>query len=165
VAWISYLRWVVLSNVVLCCRAWVPALLEDFPAPAATYRPAPAVGRVARPGTGPMSDRTRLPLATRRRHLPDHLSCSGSEADPGNPKVTQAHREREQAQGTLGTAAHSTRALETGQNRVPCARTQCCVRRPEAGDTGVNEADIGSLPGARTLPAPGARWGDTTLAR
>jgi hypothetical protein len=41
------------------------------------------------------------------------------EVVPGDPKVTQAHREREQAQGTLGTAAHSTRAPEAGQNRVP----------------------------------------------
>jgi hypothetical protein len=34
---------------------------------------------------------------------------------PGDQKtlllVTQAHREREQAQGTLGTADHDTRAL------------------------------------------------------
>jgi hypothetical protein len=35
------------------------------------------------------------------------------------PYDAQAHREREQAQGTLGTAAHSTRAPETGQSRVP----------------------------------------------
>src|SRR3954468_22744247 len=143
----------------MCCsagRAGVPVLLEDFPPPAATYRPAPAVGRVALPGTGPMSDRTRLPLATRRRHPP----AGAGGRSPVTEKATQAHREREQAQGTLGTAAHSTRALETGQNRVPCARTQCCVRRPEPGDTGINESDVGSLPGARTLPAPGARWGD-----
>ena len=51
-AWISYLRWVVLSNVLLCWSYRVPVLLEDFPHPAVTYRPAPAVGRVAQPGTG-----------------------------------------------------------------------------------------------------------------
>ena len=94
----------------------MPDPLEEIhPDPAAGRCPAPAVGRVARPGTGPMTDRTRLPLATRRRRLP----ARSQEADPGNPKVTQAHREREQAQGTLGTAAHSTRAPETGQSRVP----------------------------------------------
>src|SRR3954447_236129 len=116
-----------LECVALLVVPGVPVLLEDFPPPAATYRPAPAVGRVALPGTGPMSDRTRLPLATPRRHPP----AGAGGRSPVTEKATQAHREREQAQGTLGTAAHSTRALKTGQNRVPCARTQCCVRRPE----------------------------------
>src|SRR3954466_9693606 len=52
--------------LVWCCagRTWVPALLEGCPAPVALHRPAPVVGRVALPGTGPMSDRCRLPLAT-----------------------------------------------------------------------------------------------------
>src|SRR5918994_3970541 len=40
------------------------------------------------------------------------------------PLVTQAHREREQAQGTLGTADHDTRASETGQSRVPHTRSR-----------------------------------------
>src|SRR3954467_9143415 len=43
------------------------------------------------------------------------------------PLATQAHRERELAQGTLGTADHHTRAPETGQSRVPHTR-------PAAGD-------------------------------
>lgn len=34
-------------------------------------------------------------------------------------EVTQAHRERELAQGILGTADHDTRARRTGQSRVP----------------------------------------------
>src|SRR3954462_14097481 len=75
-----------------CRSCWRP-----FPAPAATYRPAPAVGRVARPGTGPMSDRTRLPLATRRRHPPvwnrgadlgdrkGHPGAPRTGAGPGHP--------------------------------------------------------------------------------
>src|SRR5215210_4536029 len=64
-----------------CRSCW-----RTFPAPAATYRPAPAVGRVARPGTGPMSDRTRLPLATRRRHLPDHLVVQWLGGGPRQPE-------------------------------------------------------------------------------
>ena len=99
------------------------------------------------------SDRTRSPLATRRRHPP----AWSREAVPGDRKATQAHREREQAQGTLGTADHSTRALETGQSRVPmCSAT---VPRPPtgAGDTGINDAAAGSLPGPRTAPGrPGS---------
>src|SRR4029434_3809762 len=86
------------------------------------------------------------------------------EADPGDPKVTQAHREREQAQGTLGTADHSTRAPETGQNRVPCGRTQCSNRPPELTTTGNNEAPAGSLPGLRSA-TPGAPTATRTLPR
>src|SRR5215211_2441543 len=42
-----------------------------FPILAASHPPAPAVGRVAHPGTGRCSsDRIRSPLATRRRHPP-----------------------------------------------------------------------------------------------
>ena len=128
----------------MCCsagRARVPVLLEDFPTPAATYRPAPAVGRVALPGTGPLSDRIRLPLATRRRHLPGHIVLRGQEADPGNQKVTQAHREREQAQGTLGTADHDTWGWETRANRVRHTWDRARITRTQpagAGGTGVN---------------------------
>ncbi|RBY91602.1 hypothetical protein DQ244_09830 [Blastococcus sp. TBT05-19] len=62
-----------------------------------------------------MKDRTRLPLATRRRHPPATALDAARRMVPGDqeawPLVTQAHREREQAQGTLGTADHDTRAV------------------------------------------------------
>ena len=63
------------------------------------------------------SDRNPSPLATRRRHLPGHIVL-GQEVIPGDQKATQAHREREQAQGTLGTADHDTWGSETRANRV-----------------------------------------------
>ena len=66
-----------------------------------------------------MSDRTRLPLATRRRRLPTEARRRTLTTGRHQPLVIQAHREREQAQGTLGTADHDTRAPETGQSRVP----------------------------------------------
>src|SRR5215203_2541006 len=77
----------------------------------------PALGRALEcvallvvPGAGPAGG------------LPDpgrDLPARSQEAVRGDPKVTQAHREREQSQGTRGTAAHSTRAPGAGQNRVP----------------------------------------------
>src|SRR3712207_6009005 len=56
------------------------------------------------------------------------------------PLVTQAHRERELAQGTLGTADHDTRALWAGQSRVP----HTYVDRSTGG--------VGRRPWSRTLP-------------
>ena len=93
-ALISYLRWVVLWNVVLCSwcrfRFWSrPTIrptrsgVSPFPGPAESF------------GPGSLAPRDSAPLGF------------------------QAHREREQAQGTLGTADHDTRAPEAGQSRVP----------------------------------------------
>src|SRR3954468_3539114 len=106
-------------GVVLCSScSVVPVLLGSPPAQVVSHRPTPAVGRVALPLGRPLpTDRTRSPLATRRRHLRPSAGrwspVSGSDPD------TQAHREREQAQGILGTADHDTRAEVAGANRVP----------------------------------------------
>src|SRR4051812_40958691 len=80
-------------------------------------------GRVCRPPTGrPMKVE---PDSVAPRDSAPPLLGRGREVVPGNRKVTQAHREREQAQSTLGTADHSTRAPEAGQNRVPMASDTC----------------------------------------
>src|SRR3954469_18778263 len=72
--------------------------------------PSPGTGRCRRTGLGRPS---RLGAALPGLH----------QGDPGDrearPSDTQAHREREQAQGTLGTADHDTRAEVTRANRVP----------------------------------------------
>src|SRR5215213_8699523 len=83
--------------VLLWLSCWVPVLPRAFPGPATTHRPVPAVGRVTLPGTGPrcrtgFGRPSRLGAATLRH---------GREAVPG--ERPRAHREREQAQGTLGT--------------------------------------------------------------
>src|SRR3954467_6907631 len=83
-----------------------------------------------RPVDRPMSSvRTRLPLATRRRHPP----VGTGRQDPGDRKATQAHREREQAQGTLGTADHDTRGFGTGQSRGPHIRGQLSATARRGG--------------------------------
>nr|AHE14880.1 hypothetical protein asmbl_4 [uncultured bacterium] len=47
------------------------------------------------------------------------------------PSDTQVHREREQAQVTLGTADHDTRACRPGANRVRMpVRAPCRPCRP-----------------------------------
>src|SRR5690242_3110872 len=69
-------------------------------------------GRACRPSrdrptrrTGSVAPRDSAPPPT-GRHLRDTAG-------------RQAHREREQAQGTLGTADHDTRPVRAGQSRVP----------------------------------------------
>src|SRR3954454_7657952 len=109
-------RRLVLRVVVLAVGAVVlgagPARTAPFWPPG--RRPAPAVGRVALHGTSRWtSDRNRSPLATRRRHLPAGARRWTPATSRLQPLATQAHREREQAQGTLGTADHDTRAPET----------------------------------------------------
>jgi len=77
VALISYLRWVVLWNVVLCSSVPLQVLVT-------THRPAHAVGRVALPWTGRMtSDRNPSPLATRRPLEIQGAPRTG--AGPGHP--------------------------------------------------------------------------------
>src|SRR3712207_3217592 len=72
------------------------------PVPCRGPPPVPAVGRVA-----PSRDRSALPTG------------SVAPRDSAPPTCRRAHREREQAQDTLGTADHDTRAVEAGANRVP----------------------------------------------
>jgi len=105
VAWISYLRWVVLSNVLLCIVVPVQIL-------AAPHRPVHAVGRVALPRTG-RKVRTGIPRPSRL----------------GDLWRSRAHREREQAQGTLGTADHDTWGSESRANRVRHTSTVICGDR------------------------------------
>src|SRR4051794_33682825 len=96
-----------------------------------------------RPVDRPMSSvRTRLPLATRRRHPP----VGTGRQDPGDREATQAHREREQAQGTLGTADHDTRGFGTGQSRVPHIRGQLSATARRGGRYPHNAAPGGCLP-------------------
>ena len=105
-----------------------------------------------------MSDRTRLPLATRRRHLPTEARRRTPTTGRHQPLVTQAHREREQAQGTLGTADHDTRAPETGQSRVPHMRGHRPAIAHRGGRHPGQRRPSGSLPGLRTASrgAPGS---------
>src|SRR4051794_5869560 len=101
------------------------------------------------PGPAGGWNRTRSPLATRRRHLRPQPGSS-PDARPIRPHigptVTQAHREREQAQGTLGTADHDTRAPEAGQSRVPLS-TRAVGHTARSGASGRhNTATVGLLP-------------------
>jgi len=89
------------------------------------------------------------------------LLSLGRAAVPGDPKVTQAHREREQAQGTLGTAAHSTRALVAGQSRVPERSTTGRASLTGANDTRDNDGPGRSIPGS--VAVRDAPWGAVTL--
>ena len=123
-------------------------------------------GRACRPSRDrpTMSDRTRSPLATRRRHPP--AMCMAGRRTPATAKVTQAHREREQAQGTLGTADHipaPRRPVKAGSLH---ARPQASDRPPERATPGSTSAavrfssrphatDPGSAPGSA---ADGTRW-------
>jgi len=98
VAWISYLRWVVLWTVLCCAR--VPVLLGPYPSPVVVHHRSPWSGVSPFPGPAGASNRIGRPPRL------------------GATTCRQAHREREQAQGTLGTADHDTRVPETGQSRV-----------------------------------------------
>src|SRR3712207_8009278 len=69
--------------------------------PISTLHPVHAVGRVTLPRTG-RKLRTGIPRPSRL----------------GDLWRSRAHREREQAQGTLGTADHDTWGSETRANRV-----------------------------------------------
>src|SRR3954452_19733741 len=143
-------------GVVLCSScSVVPVLLGSPPAQVVGHRPTPAGGRVALPLGRPLStDRTRSPLATRRRPPSGHRPGGG----PRCPEPdTQAHREREQAQGTLGTADHDTRAELAGANRVPKS-TQGPWSHPRCGLVGGNEPLPRSLPGGRRWPGPGEQY-------
>src|SRR3954452_24855433 len=74
------------------------------------------------------------------------------------PLATQAHREREQAQGTLGTADHHTRVPETGQSWVPHTRADGRRSPTGADDTWRNDVPAASLPDRQRPPwAPGSR--------
>src|SRR6476620_4340831 len=111
----------VLNDVVLCWSySWCRSCSEPGRLrPWATVRPPRSGGS---PFPGPADEgRTGLRRPSRLGAAHPLASCTAltGRQDPGNRKVTQAHREREQAQGTLGTADHDTRAPEAGQSRVP----------------------------------------------
>src|SRR3954447_22005152 len=105
----------------VCFRAVVPG----GAGPARASRPrSPATARPTRSGVSPSPGTGRC----RRTGLgrPSRLGATLPGLDRGDPGaqeawplVTQAHREREQAQGTLGTADHDTRGEVAGANRVP----------------------------------------------
>src|SRR5919202_818080 len=83
----------------LLCR--VPVLPGPYPNPAVDPHRSPRSG--VSPSPGPAGESNRI----------------GRPPRLGATTYRQAHREREQAQGTLGTADHDTRVPETGQSRVP----------------------------------------------
>src|SRR5215212_6010804 len=145
-----------------CCLLWcgLPVLL-GFPFwPPGTVRPprsgvspfpGPADGR--RTGIGRPS---RLGAAIFRL-----MARSWSPATRRHqPLATQAHREREQAQGTLGTADHDTRARETGQSRVPHTAAGGRLSPTGADDTPGNHGAPAILPGRSALP-----WGLPAVGR
>src|SRR3954463_10561903 len=82
----------------LLCR--VPVLPGPYPNPAVDHHRSPRSGVSPFPGPAGASNRIGRPPRL------------------GATTYRQAHREREQAQGTLGTADHDTRVSETGQSRV-----------------------------------------------
>src|SRR3712207_3776004 len=88
--------WTVLCSVV----PGVLVLLGSYPHPAVVHHRSPRSG--VSPFPGPAGDSNRI----------------GRPPRVGATTCRQAHREREQAQGTLGTADHDTRVSETGQSRV-----------------------------------------------
>src|SRR3954454_9633623 len=111
----------------------------------------PPTGQPMKVGPDSVAPRDSAPL----------LLSLGRAAVPGDPKVTQAHREREQAQGTLGTAAHSTRALVAGQSRVPERSTTGRASLTGANDTRDNDGPGRSIPGS--VAVRDAPWGAVTL--
>src|SRR3712207_9528450 len=83
----------------LLCR--VPVLLGPYPPPAVVHHRSPRSG--VSPSPGPAGGSNRI----------------GRPPRVGATPCRQAHREREPAQGTLGTADPDTRVPETGQSRGP----------------------------------------------
>src|SRR4051812_9908342 len=101
-------------EVVLCwsCSV-VPILLGVSPVPG-RHAPSGPRGRACCPSPGPATVDGPDSVAPRDSAPPPAAttSCTWPTGDPrrpgGEPPDTQAHREREQAQGTLGTADHDT---------------------------------------------------------
>ena len=116
----------------LACRGAVPAWTDHGRQPPSGPR-----GGVCRPSARPPAewDADRSALAT--RHRP---------ARPGRPEEAgegmRAHREREQAQGTLGTADHDTRG-SVGRSKPG----SCALQHP-----GLLRVPWGQRPCRRTLP-------------
>ena len=113
-AWISYLRWVVL---------WMWCVLDVPGVPAFRFWPRPTV-RPPRSGVSPLARTGQLiepdssPLALRRATPVVLWGVALSAGRFREPRADQVHRVREQAQDTLGTADHSTRPSRPGQSRV-----------------------------------------------
>src|SRR3954447_2702453 len=116
----------------------VPVLLGGPPGPG-RHPPSGPRGRACCPSPEPAAVRrtghgrpSRLGAAT----PPATTSYMAGRRTPvarRRPPDTQAHREREQAQGTLGTADHDTRASKTGANRVPLSTGAFVPRGPSGG--------------------------------
>src|SRR3954471_12960615 len=132
----------------VCFRAVVPG----GAGPARASRPgSPATVRPTRSGVSPSPGTGRC----RRTGLgrPSRLGATLpglDRGDPGDqeawPLVTQAHREREQAQGTLGTADDDTRGEVAGANRVPMSIGTHVRTRWSGLSPGPNTGRPGTLP-------------------
>src|SRR4051812_3414843 len=97
----------------------VPVLLGVSPGPG-RQPPSGPRGRACHPSPGPAAVDGPDSVAPRDSAPSSPASTGGTPATRRmEPPATQAHREREQAQGTLGTADHDTRAEEARANRVP----------------------------------------------
>src|SRR3954452_24821031 len=106
--------------VVLLCSSC--SVCHSCPEPARSRSPATA--RSPRSGVSPSPGPAAVDgpdsVAPRDSAPPPPASAGGRTpvVRRSEPPATQAHREREQAQGTLGTADHDTRAQEARANRV-----------------------------------------------
>src|SRR3712207_6586385 len=119
----------------LLCR--VPVLPGPHPPPAVVHHRSPRSG--VSPFPGPAGESNRI----------------GRPPRLGATTYRQAHREREQAQGTLGTADHDNRVLETGQSRVHHSSAGEVEPSPP-GYAGVTPPGRPGVPGAARTGA--ARW-------
>src|SRR3954471_19991882 len=146
------------SVAVLSCPV-VPVLLG--PSGPGRQSPSGPRGRVCRPPPGPAAVDGPDSVAP-RDSAPSSPAFTGRNpgAREAGPPDTQAHREREQAQGTLGTADHDTRAEVAGANRVPLSTgTHLGTRRSGAssGPTPRLPAFFPGRSGVRAAPPYRAR--------
>src|SRR5689334_23190266 len=136
-----------------CSEVWCCAVVLGGAGPARAPRPrSPSTVRPTRSGVSPSPGtgrcrRTGLGRPSRLGATPPGLD----RGDPGDqeawPLVTQAHREREQAQGTLGTADHDTRGEVAGANRVPMSIGTHVRTRWSGLPPAPNTGRPGTLPG------------------
>src|SRR3954453_7938471 len=141
-------------------KVWCCAVVPGGAGPARASRPrSPATVRPTRSGVSPSPGTGRC----RRTGLgrPSRLGATLpglDRGDPGDqearPLVTQAHREREQAQGTLGTADHDTRGEVAGANRVRLSIGTHVRTRRSGVPPADNAAPAEFLPGAPRLAGP-----------
>src|SRR3954452_13875508 len=148
------------ESLVLCCRARWCRSCSGLPAQVVRHRPAHAVGRVALPRDRPLStDRTRSPLATRRR--PPRSSPGGTPVpgrqDLRTPRRTANGSRPRAPWARLTTIPAAKWPVQTGS---PCRPGQMSAPA-EAAFTGSQRG----LPRASSRCAAALRGGPTVPPR